>query len=155
MGQVYTIDRWAVYRNESGNVAVTSSGVQLDGDFDWGEPIEELRLPKTDSFDITISVLTAEGKLFTGTKTINNTILNDFIEVSTGDGSYLYFINKWNSDSVALFFLKRLGGTITPIAAKLELGPVQTLAHQNADGNWVLNDPPPNKALELAKCQRY
>ncbi|MDE7262275.1 MAG: hypothetical protein K2N78_09505 [Oscillospiraceae bacterium] len=32
---------------------------------------------------------------------------------------------------------------------------MQTLAHQDADGNWVLNDPPPNKALELAKCQRY
>ena len=40
-------------------------------------------------------------------------------------------------------------------AAKLELGPVQTLARQDADGNWVLNDPPPNFALELAKCQRY
>ena len=40
-------------------------------------------------------------------------------------------------------------------AAKLELGSQQTLAHQDADGNWVLNDPPPNKALELAKCQRY
>lgn len=40
-------------------------------------------------------------------------------------------------------------------AMKLELGHVQTLAHQDADGNWVLNDPPPNKALELAKCQRY
>lgn len=41
------------------------------------------------------------------------------------------------------------------IAAKLELGSRQTLAHQDASGNWVLNDPPPNKALELAKCQRY
>lgn len=40
-------------------------------------------------------------------------------------------------------------------AAKLELGPVQTLARQGADGNWVLNDPPPNFALELTKCQRY
>lgn len=40
-------------------------------------------------------------------------------------------------------------------AVKLELGPVQTLAHKDASGNWVLNDPPPNKALELAKCQRY
>ena len=40
-------------------------------------------------------------------------------------------------------------------AAKLELGPVQTLAHKDENGNWVLNDPPPNKALELAKCQRY
>lgn len=41
------------------------------------------------------------------------------------------------------------------VAVKTELGFVQTLAHQDADGNWVLNDPPPNKALELAKCQRY
>lgn len=40
-------------------------------------------------------------------------------------------------------------------AAKLELGDKQTLAHQDENGNWVLNDPPPNKALELAKCQRY
>lgn len=41
------------------------------------------------------------------------------------------------------------------IAAKLELGDHQTLAHQDASGNWVLNDPPPDKALELLKCQRY
>lgn len=40
-------------------------------------------------------------------------------------------------------------------AAKLELGCQQTLAHQDAEGNWVLNDPPPDRALELAKCQRY
>ena len=40
-------------------------------------------------------------------------------------------------------------------ATKLELGSQQTLAHQDAAGNWVLNDPPPDKTLELAKCQRY
>ncbi|MDE6588984.1 MAG: hypothetical protein K2K53_01290, partial [Oscillospiraceae bacterium] len=40
-------------------------------------------------------------------------------------------------------------------AAKLEVGSVQTLAHQDEDGNWVLNDPPPDKAVELLKCQRY
>ena len=39
-------------------------------------------------------------------------------------------------------------------AAKLEFGSQQTLARQE-NGVWVLNDPPPNKALELAKCQRY
>jgi len=37
---------------------------------------------------------------------------------------------------------------------KLEPGPFQTLAHM--EGNtWVLNDPPPNYALELLKGQRY
>lgn len=45
--------------------------------------------------------------------------------------------------------------SINVIAVKLELGSQQTLAHQDADGNWVLNDPPPNKQQELAKCQRY
>lgn len=44
--------------------------------------------------------------------------------------------------------------TVEVKAIKLELGPVQTLAHKEGD-TWILNDPPPNKALELAKCQRY
>lgn len=51
------------------------------------------------------------------------------------------------------FSISAAGETI--IAAKLELGPAQTIAHEDAGGNWELNDPPPNKALELAKCQRY
>lgn len=42
----------------------------------------------------------------------------------------------------------------TIIAAKLEIGTEQTLAHLEGD-TWVLNDPPPNQALELLKCQRY
>jgi len=45
-------------------------------------------------------------------------------------------------------------GVIVLDAVKFELGPVQTLARKEGD-SWVLNDPPPNRALELAKCQRY
>jgi hypothetical protein len=41
------------------------------------------------------------------------------------------------------------------MASQLELGPVSTLAHKDASGNWVLNDPMPDKGLELLKCQRY
>lgn len=40
------------------------------------------------------------------------------------------------------------------IAAKLEIGTVQTLYHME-NGSYVLNDPPPNMAEELLKCQRY
>ena len=39
-------------------------------------------------------------------------------------------------------------------AAKLELGSTQTLAHQDADGNWVLNEIP-DYGEQLRKCQRY
>lgn len=52
-------------------------------------------------------------------------------------------------------FLQTDSGTARYYAVKLELGRHQTLARKDADGNWVLNDPPPDKALELAKCQRY
>lgn len=39
-------------------------------------------------------------------------------------------------------------------AVKLELGSQQTLAHQDADGNWVLNEIP-DYGEQLARCQRY
>ena len=42
----------------------------------------------------------------------------------------------------------------TFVAAKLELGSQQTLAHQDADGNWVLNEIP-NYGEQLRRCQRY
>jgi hypothetical protein len=40
------------------------------------------------------------------------------------------------------------------VAVKLELGSVQTLAHQDVDGNWVLNEIP-NYAEQLAICSQY
>lgn len=51
--------------------------------------------------------------------------------------------------------ISKVAGTIDMKAMKLELGDKQNLAHQDENGNWVLNDPPPNKQQELAKCQRY
>ena len=39
-------------------------------------------------------------------------------------------------------------------AAKLELGSQQTLAHQDTDGNWVLNEVP-DYGEQLRRCQRY
>ena len=40
------------------------------------------------------------------------------------------------------------------IAARLEYGDTQTLARQ-VNGQWVLNDPPPDYQTELKKCQFY
>ena len=42
----------------------------------------------------------------------------------------------------------------TFVAAKLELGSQQTLAHQDADGNWALNEIP-DYGEQLRRCQRY
>ena len=62
------------------------------------------------------------------------------------------------SDGLKMFRVYRSsldGETVPVIAAKVELGDKQTLARKDADGNWVLNNPPPNRATELEKCQRY
>lgn len=47
-----------------------------------------------------------------------------------------------------------LSGSATMRACKLEVSDHQTLAHQDADGNWVLNDIP-DPDMELLKCQKY
>lgn len=54
-----------------------------------------------------------------------------------------------NSKTVSL-----TGTGQTFVAAKLELGSQQTLAHQDADGNWVLNEIP-DYGEQLRRCQRY
>lgn len=46
------------------------------------------------------------------------------------------------------------GYTVGAIAAKLELGGVQTLAHQDTGGKWVLNEIP-DFGQQLSRCQRY
>lgn len=61
-------------------------------------------------------------------------------------------VNASYDSSSKTFSLHGTGQTF--VAAKLELGDRQTLAHQNAGGNWVLNEIP-NQAEELAKCQRF
>lgn len=66
--------------------------------------------------------------------------------------STIGFVKAEYDDDGKRFTITANGETI--IAAKLELGNRQTLAHQE-DGEWILNDPPPNKALELEKCKRY
>ena len=65
-----------------------------------------------------------------------------FSETPTGLSFMLYTFNPKQETTV---FVK---------AIKLELGSQQTLAHQDAAGNWVLNDIP-NKVEETKKCQRY
>lgn len=51
-------------------------------------------------------------------------------------------------------FILGHGATMSSIAVKLELGSQQTLAHQDADGNWILNEIP-DCGEQLRRCQRY
>ena len=103
-------------------------------------------------------------KLVSGTVQITSTglVLNGTIEqiLESGIGQPVkatflasdgVFDASYN-DSTKTFTITATGKTL--IAAKLELGSQQTLAHQDADGNRVLNEIP-DYGEQLRRCQRY
>lgn len=151
----YTIDRWRIGYEDT--LAVNSDGILMKESSSTRQVTLNQLVPINPSWaglTVTFSVLTKEeiaawtglgledtygrtgtGKLHTYTRTLPSQLTTDRL--------------------TAIINGPALNAGYHIIAAKLELGDRQTLAHQDGNGNWVLNDPPPDKALELVKCQRY
>ena len=93
---------------------------------------------------ISLSMLKADGTFYTnkGKATGNGSIA----QINYGEGAAYYnFTSSWIVVSV---FANK---TADIKAVKIELGDKQTLAHQDANGKWVLNEIP-DKGMELLKC---
>lgn len=96
---------------------------------------------------------------------ISNSHMNHehILGIALSPGETKLFSHTVNCANPADFYSINLGVSnpaqpepeVDLLAIKVELGSEQTLARQNAAGNWVLIDPPPDPALELLKCQRY
>ena len=152
-GNVYTIDRWQggqneiIVRVEDGYISCTGTGVNFQ---------QFIRSNLAGQIICMSALCAGNARLILGY--IQNGAYQypataDINQESIGLLTLTYYIPV---DAIQpAIFLQTSFGTARYYAAKLELGPVQTLAHKDASGNWVLNDPPPNKALELAKCQQY
>ena len=155
----YTIDRWSI---EAGaKLKVSEDGVV----FTPNPSKYNLFVQAIENYkdligkQLTLSVLIEEN-------TCTNCVLwfyggtADNLVITTMNGNdKLYSVTmtpKSNITSLRCGFQGRnSAGSVKILAVKLELGDQQTLAHQDASGSWVLNDPPPNKAQELLKCMRY
>ena len=133
-GAGYTIDRWILNQG----TAIFAGGVKLDRDVVLLQPIGCADI--LDGRQYFVSYMDVRGRVFGGPLTVCYAQYGNFKFCNAGR-NVLYIRSVDCSDMI--------------LAAKLELGRSQTLAHQDEDGTWVLNDPPPDKALELAKCQRY
>ena len=147
-GSGYFIDRWTA---SEGKFALTNNGLTLgvEGVISW---ISNRLDVDVEGQIITVSALTSDGKLYKGTgrPTKQSEVLVPF----DGGG---YVSCSYNAGiSMFQFTLARYDTTlpITIRAAKLELGSQQTLAHQDTDCNWVLNEIP-DYGEQLARCQRY
>lgn len=159
---VYTIDRW----KSSGNLDTRHYGT-LDISDDYV-------LIKSDNASMGIHQVLENVSDLNG-KTVTLSFLAEIISgkyvVSIKDkqtkqsdrmepnGKQLYTLTTTvdiDSDSILKCLFDGIDASSAKIyAAKLELGSTSTLAYRNDSGDWLLNDPPPNVALELAKCQRY
>lgn len=172
-GSVYTIDHW-VKRNTV-TVSPQSDGLHLTYADDTNlksiqQPFKNPTIQQLVGKTVTVSVLvkdvsfptaptaypkfglySAASKIANTTAVVTGIIRGDGLWSATGviDESVLQndFLN------FAACYSNTYPGTITIVAAKLELGERQTLAHL-VNGEWQLNDIP-NYAEELAKCQRY
>lgn len=146
-GAVYTIDRWLLSQAGAKVLSVIENGISIEPGGVLAQKLEPGRIQ--DGTQITMSVM------------INYIVFSAGMRWDSSAGytslttQYGFRLACDPSNRYVQIYNESGSGDDVINAVKLELGPVQTLARQDADGHWVLNDPPPNKALELAKCQRY
>ena len=155
-GAIPTFDRWRLSSTDS-TITLNSSYLTLTnastttrrGMYQVLEDPKDLR-GKT----VTGSILLSDGSLYYGTKDIplevpssNTTItLVDFL------GSALRIENR-SDGNIRFTIYEAASATLNIVAAFLELGNTQTLAHQK-NGTWVLNELP-NYTEEWNKCLPY
>ena len=149
-GEGYTIDRWCLYVSGTTTISIENGVVIHEGAGGcFQQRLERSKMEKLLGQAATLSVL-IDNQLYSATDILGYPG-NKCIVRGLPVGEISLF---WDDVKCEVNF-SLTGGAGVLQAVKLELGTIQTLAHQDASGNWVLNDPPPNKALELAKCQRY
>lgn len=152
-----TIDRWrgAVRHpdvnvdSENGYITLTVNGT------DWNNFTQVFEHDLPTNTMLTGSVLTDTGlysltALYTGSnqpKLVIDNAWSVYFGKTTYNNQTCFQFNIYGDRT-------QTGKSINVIACKLELGSQQTLAHQDENGNWVLNEIP-DFGEQLRRCQRY
>lgn len=151
-GITYTIDRWLLFSNsKTATLTLAAGHVTVASQNDVAQFIQRIELGCVpEGTKVVFSALTAAGLVsVTGTA-----IRGKGFSADAPWGSIDFRNLPRNAFWEAIISLNE-GRSADIIAAKLEFGSTQTLAHQDANDSLVLNAPPPNKTLETIKCQRY
>ena len=142
-GNGYTVDRWI----SDGKPVTIGSGIGLEAMSFLYQKLEQSTMDALGGKTITFSALTTSNGFLTGSWVVDNSNQSD-TRIAENDEVILYR-SPWTGN----------GWGINPktatqiLAAKLEIGPTQTLAHQE-NGVWVLNEIP-KYSRELLDCRMY
>lgn len=152
----YAIDRWKIVLIGTGRGLNVGSGfVTISASASNEIRVDQFFEHPTDYYKqmVTASVLLADGVLYTGSGIIKNKPDSGFATTVFYQNSKFAMLVQASYLGTLIFRISVMPEqSIDVVAVKLELGSVQTLAHQDTNGNWVLNDPPPDKHMELLKC---
>lgn len=148
----YTVDRWRTGYDGTFTVNVSDAGVSLvsgnDGSWkNFSETIETSKLIVGRTY--TFSFLAEDNG------GVRQVYISDYGSVFDGDkGLYtITFVAKETTRNQDFGIQTNVGKTSIPLAAKLELGDTQTLAHKENE-KWVLNEIP-DFGEQLRRCQWY
>lgn len=148
----YTIDRWMTDNTVTvvdGRITVKRTG----HDALLYQYLEESLVDAIAGKVVTYSALTTSGLMTVSTR-LPPSISSEWDTANAVQGDLTLDTTKGGAGKIYIRLYSTTEGTeATIIAAKLELGPTQTLAHQE-NGQWVLNEVP-EEGEQLARCQRY
>ena len=148
-GSGYGIDRWALSAGTQGSFIIHGSdNYSADVKGTFFQRIENKRLIVGAKYTLSVlRGLIASSTLYHETFTLTESV-GWKLRFNVNGGTFGFYYNQNTSDIQFEF-----DDLKTIIAAKLELGSQQTLAHKES-GVWVLNEIP-DFGEQLARCQRY
>lgn len=155
-GTEYAVDRWSLY-TDGGNVAISNGYLDIYSSKQHGAYLAQKIDPELAKVlagkTVTWSVLAAGGDIaFSANINKDDSYVDSFV-IEPNTLSFKTLTLPTGFTNLSFVFAGNIAGRVCPIAAKLELGSTQTLAHLE-NGNWVLNEIPKYEDV-LSNCQRY
>ena len=149
---LYFIDRW-MPTSPNHAYTITDDGIKISNMSHKYDQIWRQNLERMEKRTYTLSFLLKNFGLRSMTFTPQG---SDYTEQTLDGGFIVSFTSEDNLVNPAIRLLDSTSVTVsdvTLLAAKLELGDTQTLAHKE-NGVWVLNEIP-DFGEQLRRCQRY
>lgn len=151
-GNGYMVDRWKIiYGN--GQISITDGYVSFLGSgVNFSQILDENVYKPLRGKTVTLSII-GRGDCQIVSEDAQYSYNAAFINSDVFTLASVSFLTKSDSDRFIFHIKPNTSNPVDILAAKLELGPTQTLAHREGD-RWVLNEVP-EYGEQLRRCQRY
>lgn len=152
------IDRWQLSGNGGQSLIIDTDGITLTSTAEYG--LYFTQTPDQSVIDACLGKTVTVSVISVGQNTANlslnlyvDSAWTDYMGIQEGINSKQFAIPS-TANSFYFSFGASAAGACKLIAAKLELGPTQTLAYQDESGAWQLFETP-DYGEELDKCLFY